>query len=94
MANALTGDFDVVAEFAMPAANRVLATLHRGERVPHSVSVRVDAPQPAGHPIPRARGERQFTRGRDRESSADRTGTRCGAPPPWPASACPSLTRS
>jgi peroxiredoxin len=53
MANALTGDFDVVAEFAMPAANRVLATLHRGERVPHSVSVRVDdTPQPAGHPIP------------------------------------------
>ena len=53
MANVLTGDFDVVAEFAMPATNRVLATLHRGERFPHSVSVRVDdTPQPPGHPIP------------------------------------------
>src|SRR4029077_10303809 len=53
MSNALTGDFDVVAQFSMPAANRVLATLHRGERFPHSVSVRVDdTPQPAGHPIP------------------------------------------
>ena len=32
MANDLTGDFDVVAEFRIPAANRVLAAMHRGNR--------------------------------------------------------------
>jgi len=42
MANALTGDFDVVAEFAVAAANRVLAAMHRLERFPHSLSIRVD----------------------------------------------------
>lgn len=42
MANALTGDFDVVAEFAVAAANRVLAAMHRLERFPHSMSIRVD----------------------------------------------------
>jgi peroxiredoxin len=42
MANELTGDFDVVAEFAVPAANRVLAAMHRSERFLHSISIRVD----------------------------------------------------
>lgn len=41
MANALTGDFDVVAQFTLPAAHRVLAAMHGGGRFPHSVSVRV-----------------------------------------------------
>ena len=42
MANDLTGDFDVVAQFTVPAANRVLAAMHRGGRLPHSWSLRVD----------------------------------------------------
>ncbi len=46
MANDLTGDFDVVAQFAVPAANRVLATMHRVERFPHSVAIRVDDIEP------------------------------------------------
>ncbi|MEO8575715.1 MAG: hypothetical protein ABI556_03405, partial [Gemmatimonadales bacterium] len=41
MANALTGDFDVVAQFAIPAVNRLLAAMHRVERFPHSWSMRV-----------------------------------------------------
>jgi AhpC/TSA family len=48
MANALTGDFDVVAEFAIPAANRVIAAMHRSERLLHSVTMRVDDNAPAG----------------------------------------------
>jgi peroxiredoxin len=42
MANELTGDFDVVALFGLPAVNRVLAAMHRNQRFPHSISVRVD----------------------------------------------------
>src|ERR1700675_852136 len=42
MSNDLTGDYDVVAEFSVPAANRVLAAMHRGNRFPHSLSVYVD----------------------------------------------------
>ncbi len=41
MANVLTGDFDVVAEFAIPAANRVIAAMHRVERMLHTMSLRV-----------------------------------------------------
>ena len=41
MAN-LTGDFDVIAQFAVPAVNRILAAMHRVERFPHSVAMRVD----------------------------------------------------
>ena len=51
MANDLTGDFDVVAQFAIPAANRVLAAMHRVERFQHSVAIRVDdsnTPGPRG----------------------------------------------
>src|SRR5215212_6457254 len=50
MANDLTGDFDVVAEFAIPAANRVIAAMHRVERMLHSISVRVkdDSPPDRG----------------------------------------------
>src|SRR6187455_1480076 len=42
MANQLTGGFDVVAEFSLGAVNRVLAAMHRGGRLQHSLSVRVD----------------------------------------------------
>jgi hypothetical protein len=49
MANDLTGGFDVVAEFAIPAANRVIAAMHRAERFLHSMSVRVDGTPPR-HP--------------------------------------------
>ncbi|HMF40048.1 MAG TPA: TlpA disulfide reductase family protein [Polyangia bacterium] len=51
MANALTGEFDVVAEFATLAANRVLAAMHRAERFPHSMSLRVD-----DNPVPQRPG--------------------------------------
>jgi peroxiredoxin len=40
--NDLTGDFDVAAQFAVPAVNRILAAMHAVERFPHSASIRVD----------------------------------------------------
>jgi len=43
MANDLTGDYDVVAEFTLGAANQVLAAMHSGNRLPHSWSLLVDA---------------------------------------------------
>jgi len=46
MANNLTGDFDIVAQASLPAVNRVLAAMHRFERFPHSLSVRVDDTPP------------------------------------------------
>jgi hypothetical protein len=48
MANDLTGEFDVVAEFAIPAANRVLAAMHSSGRFLHSISARVDDNPPPG----------------------------------------------
>src|ERR1700722_20162678 len=42
MAANITGEFDVVAEFSVPAVDRVLAAMHRVERFPHSMTVRVD----------------------------------------------------
>jgi peroxiredoxin len=42
MSNSLTGDFDVVAQFGVPAVNRLLATMHRTERFPHSIAAKVD----------------------------------------------------
>ncbi len=42
MANNLTGDFDVVAEFAILAVDRLLAGMHQTGRFLHSISVRVD----------------------------------------------------
>jgi len=42
MANALTGDFDVVAEFGVLAVDRLLAAMHQTERFLHSFSARVD----------------------------------------------------
>jgi peroxiredoxin len=42
MANALTGDFDVVAEFSVLAVDRVLAAMHQTGRFLHSISARVD----------------------------------------------------
>jgi peroxiredoxin len=53
MANVLTGEFDIVAEFAVPAVNRVLAAMHRCERFPHSLSVRVDDNAPPGSKVDR-----------------------------------------
>ena len=48
MANNLTGDFDVVAEFAVLAVNRLLAGMHQTGRFLHSISARVDDnPQPS-----------------------------------------------
>jgi peroxiredoxin len=46
MANNLTGDFDIVAQASMAATNRVLAGMHRVERFPHSLSLRVDDTPP------------------------------------------------
>ena len=47
MANSLTGDFDVVAEFQIPAVNRVLAAMHQTGRFLHSISGHADDnPQP------------------------------------------------
>lgn len=51
MANDLTGEFDVVLEFATPAVDRVLAAMHRCERFPHSISVSVDDNPPPGSKI-------------------------------------------
>lgn len=42
MANELTGDFDVVTQFAIPAVDRILAAMHRAQRFPHSLSIVVD----------------------------------------------------
>src|SRR3954468_22483114 len=42
MANNITGDFDVVAEFSVPAVNRLLAGMHQCGRFLHSISARVD----------------------------------------------------
>jgi hypothetical protein len=53
VANELTGDFDVVAEFSLPAVNRILAAMHAIKRFPHSLSLRVDdIPRPPGRPRP------------------------------------------
>ena len=46
MANNLTGDFDIVAQASMAATNRVRAAMHRVERFPHSLSLRVDDTPP------------------------------------------------
>ncbi|HEV8217972.1 MAG TPA: hypothetical protein VGP95_19105, partial [Gemmatimonadaceae bacterium] len=46
MANNLTGDFDIVAQVSIPAANRLLAAMHRVARFPHSLSLRVDDTPP------------------------------------------------
>jgi hypothetical protein len=57
MANSLTGDFDVVAEFSLPAVNRILAAMHHCERFLHSISVRVDdSPHPSRPGWPTAVG--------------------------------------
>ncbi|HEX6573619.1 MAG TPA: hypothetical protein VF042_01495 [Gemmatimonadaceae bacterium] len=49
MPNNLTGDFDVIAQFALPAINRILAAMHRVQRFPHSLAMRVDDTQrPSG----------------------------------------------
>ncbi|HEX2721927.1 MAG TPA: TlpA disulfide reductase family protein [Gemmatimonadaceae bacterium] len=42
MANDLTGDYDVVAQFSLDAVNRILAAMHRGKRLPHALSMAVD----------------------------------------------------
>lgn len=52
MANDLTGDFDVVAEISVLAADRALAAMHRAERLLHSMTVRVDDIAPHRFPLP------------------------------------------
>ena len=52
MANSLTGDFDVVAEFSTLAVDRVLAAMHSAERLPHSMTLRVDDIPHHRFPIP------------------------------------------
>ena len=51
MANDLTGDFDVVAEFTVLAADRALAAMHRCERLLHAMSIRVDDIPPRRFPV-------------------------------------------
>ncbi|HYN81692.1 MAG TPA: redoxin domain-containing protein [Gemmatimonadaceae bacterium] len=48
MPNPLTGDFDIVAQFSIPVVNRLLAAMHRIERFPHSLTVRVNDDPPPG----------------------------------------------
>ena len=52
MANDLTGDFDVVAEFTTLAVDRALAAMHRCERLLHSMTTRVDDIPPRRFPWP------------------------------------------
>jgi peroxiredoxin len=63
MANILTGDFDVVAQFTVPAVNRILAAMHQCERFLHSVSGFIDDTQPPHGPD---RFHPTLTGGRDR----------------------------
>jgi peroxiredoxin len=53
MAHDLTGDFDVVVEFAIGAVDRVLAAMHSSGRFLHSMSARVDDNPPPGPKVPR-----------------------------------------
>jgi hypothetical protein len=53
MPNELTGDFDIVAEFSVSAANRLLAAMHRIERFPHAMALRVDDDTPSGPKVDR-----------------------------------------
>lgn len=48
----ITGDFDLVVEFSVLAANRVLAAMHSSGRFLHSLSLRVDDNPPPGRKIP------------------------------------------
>jgi hypothetical protein len=48
----LTGDFDVVVEFSVLAANRVLAAMHAGGRFLHSLSLKVNDNPPPGTRLP------------------------------------------
>jgi len=52
LANNLTGDFDVVAEFAVLAVNRLLAGMHQTGRFLHSISASVDDNPPPTRPNP------------------------------------------
>jgi peroxiredoxin len=79
MANDLTGDFDAVAQFSILAANRVLAAMHRCERFPHSMTLRVDDIPPRGFPV------RPVLVGVvDGFGSAVANQTQVGKPNPWP----------
>jgi len=41
VSNNLTGDYDALAAFSLDAVDRVLAAMHRGKRLPHSLSMYV-----------------------------------------------------
>src|SRR5215471_11853803 len=82
MANSLTGDFDVVAEFSLPAVNRILAAMHQCQRFLHSISVRIDDnPHPDQPGFPTAIGVVDSFG----EAIADQQ--RIGSPNPFPPSA-------
>ncbi len=49
MANTLTGDFDVVAQFGVLTVDRLLAGMHQTGRFLHSISVRIDDNPRPGH---------------------------------------------
>jgi hypothetical protein len=52
MPNDLTGDFDVIAQFGVPAVDRILAAMHSVERFPHSLTLRVDDFKSPERPFP------------------------------------------
>src|SRR5258708_18443029 len=49
MANTLTGDFDVVAQFGVLTVDRLLAGMHQTGRFLHSISFRIDDNPRPGH---------------------------------------------
>ena len=86
MANPTTGDFDIVAQFSLPAVNRLLAAMHGIKRFPHSLSLRVDdVPRPpnrGGRPslteIIDVAGESVFHPGRIRDIHLDELSSATG----------------
>ena len=81
MANNLTGDFDVVAEFAILAVNRLLAAMHQTGRFLHSISAHVD-----DNPHPLKPGWPTFLGVVDTFGDAVANQRHIGTPSPFPGS--------
>jgi hypothetical protein len=79
MANNLTGDFDVVAEFAVLAVDRLLAAMHQTGRFLHSISARVD-----DNPHPTRPGWPTFVGAVDSFGDAIANQRQVGTPNPFP----------
>jgi peroxiredoxin len=79
MANNLTGDFDVVAEFAVLAVDRLLAAMHQTGRFLHSISARVD-----DNPHPTRPGWPTFVGVVDSFGGAIANQRQVGTPNPFP----------